>query len=253
MLGFRAIGAASRRILVLNDWLCDTTTWDPTQPYLDEDSFAWTFVDLRGYGRSRRQSGTFVVEESAADVIALADHHGWTRFTIVGHSMSTLVATHLAQTHPTRIERVVLVTPPPPTGFGYDDATHARLKEVALGDDARRTKALEVMVGDRLGAEWLRFKVKRWGETADREAVAAFIAMFGVRGLPDTQTKVTCPVLAITGEHDAPPMRREGVARWLEGLCPRSTLVSIAESGHYPMQETPPLFAAAVQRFLREA
>lgn len=249
MLGVDVIGRGPHRAIVLNDWLCDTTTWDPTRPYLDRDRLTWAFADLRGYGRSRGQRGAFTVEEAATDVVALADHLGWERFTIIGHSMSTLVALQLAQARPDRIDRVLLVTPPPPTGFGYDDATHAALRAVGLGDDARRTKALDLMIGARLGAAWIRFKLERWRATSDPDAVAAYVAMFGVRGLPDRSSPITRPVLAITGEHDAPPMRRDAAERSLGSLCPELTMASITESGHYPMQETPPLFVSIVERF----
>jgi 3-oxoadipate enol-lactonase len=251
MLGVDVLGSGPHRVIVLNDWLCDTSTWNPVHPFLDREALTWAFADLRGYGRSRGQRGAFSLEEASADVIALGDHLGWDRFTVVGHSMSTLVALHLGQSWPKRIERLVLVTPPPPTGFSYDEATHAALREVALGDDARRAKALEVMIGHRLGVGWLRFKVERWRATADSEAVASYIAMFGVRGLPDTETPVSCAVLAITGEQDASPMRREAATRSLSSLCPKLTIASIVESGHYPMQETPPLFVATLQRFVK--
>jgi pimeloyl-ACP methyl ester carboxylesterase len=73
--------------------------------------------------------------------------------------------------------------------------------------------------------------------------------MFGVNGLPDA-TPLTCPVLAITGEQDAPPMRNGAASKSLAPLCPHLDTASIADCGHYPMQETPPLFTAIVQRFL---
>lgn len=251
MIGYDAIGTGERRVLVLNDWLCDTSTWEPTLPYLDREAFTWAFADLRGYGRSRGQRGEHTVEEAAADAIACADRLGWGRFTIVGHSMSTIVALHVAQGITERASAVVLVTPPPPSGFGYDEGTHAALREVALGDDARRTRALDRMLGERLGAAWMRFKLARWRATSDPDAVAAYLAMFGVRGLPDRTTPIASPVLAITGEHDAPPMRREAVEKALAPLCPKLTIASIGDAGHYPMQETPPLFAATIERFLR--
>ena len=56
-------------------------------------------VDLRGYGRSRGRTGAFTLEEAAADVLALGDALGLTRFAVVGHSMSPLVALHLAPHH----------------------------------------------------------------------------------------------------------------------------------------------------------
>ncbi len=250
MLGFDRIGTGTHRAIVLNDWLCDTSTWDPARSYLDQAAFSWAFADLRGYGRSRAQGGTFSVEEAASDVIALADELAWARFSVVGHSMSTIVALHLAQTVEQRITSAVLVTPPPPTSFHYDEATQVALREVALGDDARRARALEVMLGARLGPSWLRFKLERWRVTSDPEAVAGYLPMFGVRGLPDTTTRLACPVLAITGEEDAPPMRREAAEQNLGPICPQLTVASIISSGHYPMQETPPLLVALVERFL---
>jgi 3-oxoadipate enol-lactonase len=87
MLGHDSVGSGPRRVLVLNDWTCDTSTWEPARPYLDGDAFTWVFADLRGYGRSRGQSGAHTVAEAAADVIALADAQGLARFTIVGHSI----------------------------------------------------------------------------------------------------------------------------------------------------------------------
>lgn len=239
--------------MVLNDWLCDTSTWDPALPYLSLDLCTWAFVDLRGYGRSRGLSGAFTVEEAAADVIAAADSLGWERFVLIGHSMSTIVALHLAQRRSERIERVVLVCPPPPRGFGYDDATFAALREVALGDDTRRLRAVEAMLGGRLSAGWSRFKVDRWRATSDPSAVEGYLSMFGVRGLPDLETPLACPVLAVAGEEDAPPMRSDAVTQSLSGLCPDLAVVALRDSGHYPMQETPPRLVAVVEGFVAGA
>jgi len=250
MLGFDIVGTGAHRVIVLNDWLCDTSTWASARPYLDRDAFAWAFADVRGYGRSREQRGTFTIEEAAADVLALADELAWAQFSVVGHSMSTIAALHLAQTSAERITSAVLVTPPPPASFHYDEATQTALREVALGDDTRRARALEVMLGSRLSPAWLRFKLERWRATSDPHAVAGYLPMFGVSGVPDLTTRLACPVLAITGDEDALPMRREAAAQNLAPLCSQLTLVSIPGCGHYPMQETPPHFVALVEKFL---
>lgn len=251
MLGYDRVGTGDRGIIVLNDWLCDTSTWDPSRPYLDREAFCWVFADVRGYGRSRGQTGAFTVEEIASDVIELASALGWKRFTVVGHSMSTLAALHLAQTQPALVASAVLVTPPPPAAFGYDDATKKALEAVARGDDAGRMRALAVMLGERLAPGWRKFKIDRWRETSDPEAVAGYLAMFGVRGLPDRATTITAPVLAITGEEDAPPMRRDATTQSLAPLCGALEVASISECGHYPMQESPPRFVTLVERFVR--
>jgi pimeloyl-ACP methyl ester carboxylesterase len=92
--------------------------------------------------------------------------------------MSSLVALHLAQQLPARIERAVVLAPLPPTSFGVDDATRAAMQAVARGDDATRLANLKASWGDRLSDGWLRFKVARWRATADPEAVAGYVPMW---------------------------------------------------------------------------
>lgn len=250
LLGHQVIGTGTQPVVILNDWLCDTSTWDVARAYLDLTRFCWAFTDLRGYGRSRALRGACSLAEATADVLALADARGWTKLSVVGHSMSTLVALRLAQQHPDRIERVVLITPPPPAGFGADEAALAQSRALALGDDATRLGFWKQRAGQRLSPGWVAFKAARWRATSEPEAVAAYVAMFARDGLPDLTTRIAAPVLAITGEQDAEPMRAAAVTRALSPLCEDLAVIGLAESGHYPMQELPPLLAAHVERFL---
>lgn len=249
MLGHHLQGSGPRAVIVLNDWLCDTSTWDEARPYLTDPALTWAFVDLRGYGRSRDLRGELTLEEAARDVLALADARRWKTFSIVGHSMSSLIALLLAQTS-VRVERTVLVTPPPPAGFGYDDATLEAVRAVGRGDDAVRERALRRMLGDLVSEGWLRAKLRRWRERSDPESVARWVALFGRQGVPDPAAPVAAPLLAVTGELDAEVMRREATTRALAPLCAQLTVTPFAECGHYPMQEAPPRFAAVVERFL---
>jgi 3-oxoadipate enol-lactonase len=250
-LGYELLGAGPLRVLIMNDWLCDTSTWDDARKFLDRARFTFVFADLRGYGRSRGRAGAFTVEEAAADVLELATTLEWTRFAVVGHSMSALVALHLAQHHADRVERVALLAPPPPTGFGADDATLEASRSLALADDATRLAVFEQRFGQRLSPAWTKYKAGQWRDRADPVAAAGYVAMFARDGLPDPSARIAIPVLALTGEQDAPPMRREAVTRALAPLCERFELTALADSGHYPMQELPPLTVALVERFLR--
>ena len=249
-IGHELVGLGPTRVVIINDWLCDTSTWDGARMYLDGARFTFAFADLRGYGRSRGRSGAFTVVEAAADVLTLADALGWARFAVVGHSMSALVALHLAQHHADRIQRAVLVTPPPPTGFGADEATISASTALALADDATRMAAFEQLFGSRLSAGWTKFKASRWRVCADPVAAAGYVALFARDGLPEPAAPVTIPVFVITGEQDAPPMRQEAVERTLGPLCAELVVTPLADSGHYPMQEMPPLTVALIERFL---
>jgi 3-oxoadipate enol-lactonase len=249
MIGHERLGSGPRAVIVMNDWICDTSTWDGARAYLDTAAFTWAFADLRGYGRSRGQGGKLTVEEAAADVIALADGLGWRRFAIVGHSMSCLVALHLAQHFQDRIDHAVLLTPPPPAGFGADDARLDAMRAMAI-DDAKRMTFLRSRLGEHLSEGWLRFKADRWRANADPEAVAGYVEMFARRGLPDLVARISCPLLAVTGEQDIEVMRREAVAKCLSPICAQLVVTPLADCGHYPMQEAPPLLVAIVERFL---
>lgn len=244
------MGTGPKRVVVLNDWIADTSTWDGARVYLDLERFTWVFADVRGYGRSRDHSGAHDVLEISRDVLALASSLGFERFSVVGHSMTSLAAIHLGQHEPNRVDRVVLLTPPPPRGFGVDAATLARLENVGRGEDALRTMALGAMLGEHASSGWKRFKVERWRAAADPEAVAAYVAMFARDGVPEPESKIDRPVLAVTGELDGEHMRRAAVERALAPLCPSLELVSFAECGHYPMQEAPPKLVAVVEQFL---
>jgi len=250
MLGHQQLGSGAIRVLVLNDWISDTSSWDAAHPYLDRASFTWALADLRGYGRSKDIAGKYTVDEAAADVASLADSLGWQRFAIVGHSMSTLVALHLAQLLPERIDRAILLAPVPSTGLGVDDATLAFLQGMGRGTDAHRLDGLRATWGDRLSEQWIQFKAQRWRAVADPEASAAYAKMFARDGLPNPDARVACPVLAITGEKDAPPMRRQAITDGLAPICERLIVSALADCGHYPMQEAPPLLVTTVERFL---
>jgi 3-oxoadipate enol-lactonase len=248
ILGHEVVGSGSRRLIVLNDWLCDTSTWDGARAYLDRTRFSWAFTDLRGYGRSRGRTGEFTLLEAAGDVLALADALGWQRFAIVSHSMSTYVAMHLGQHAPARIERIVLITPGPPRGFGADDAwlEHARAQ---TRDDARRAEAVRARFAERLSPGWAEYKCRRWLATSDANAAAGYISMYARDGLQTPDARIGVPVLAITGEEDALVMRSAAVSANLSAVCEQLEVAALAQCGHYPMEELPPRTVSLIEYF----
>lgn len=249
MLGYDIQGTGPTTVVVLNDWICDTSTWDNARAYLDTERLRWVFADVRGYGRSKGLAGSYTLLEAVGDVLALADRLSCEQFVIVGHSMSSLVALHLAQHHQRRIRKLVLLTPAPPAGFAYDDAARAAIQALALGDDAHRLEWLRRRLGSHVSEGWVRFKAARWRAASDSKAVAGYTEMFP-KGVPKPDAPVTVPVLAVTGERDVPPMRSDAVREQLSPICRDLCAKPLMESGHYPMQETPPALVALIEEFL---
>lgn len=246
ILGHVVHGSGARRVIVLHDWMGDHRNYDPVLPYLDRAAFTYAFADLRGYGLSREVEGRYDLAEAAGDVLALGAALGWDRFALVGHSMSTLVAQQVAATAPAKVGALVLVTPVSPRGMGAPDEVIAMLEAGAATDEARR-RMLGAMWGERLSPGWLDFKLARWAESATPAAARAYVRMFSASSL--TAPPADVPILAILGAHDAPHFQEPAIRAAL-AVYPRLSISTCADAGHYPMQESPPLFAARLERFL---
>lgn len=249
-LGFARHGDGPRRVLVLHDWFADHSGYDPALPYLSRERFTYVFADLRGYGLSRAIAGRYSLEEAAEDCLALLERLGWAECALVGHSMSSLVVQRMAQLAPGRISALAALTPVPPTGMGVDDAGAESLRRLAFGSDEARVEALSAWWSPRLSEAWVRFKARRWREAALPEAAAGYVEMFGRTDVSAGAHGVTVPMLVVTGEDDAPPFQAAALRSTMLPFYPRARLVTLPGSGHYPMQETPPLLATTMEAFL---
>ncbi len=251
-LGFKRYGEGPIQTIVLHDWFCDHTNWDEMTPYLTPDEFTYVFADLRGYGASRQFAGDYSLKEAASDVIALADRLGWKAFSLVGHSMTGLVVQRIAQLVEERILRMVAITPVPPAGLGLDQPTVDLFRGIALGDDEARLSAVSTMWGDRLSATWIKYKLRRWRETAEPAAAARYVEMWGREDISTGARGIGTPMLIVAADRDAPPFQAGALNTSMLPFYPNARLVSFSECGHYPMQEQPPLLAAVIERFLSE-
>jgi pimeloyl-ACP methyl ester carboxylesterase len=71
-------------------------------------------VDMRGYNLSSKPKGTRAYEATvvANDIIALADHLGAEKFTVVGHDWGGVIAWRLASLYPDRLDHLVIINAP---------------------------------------------------------------------------------------------------------------------------------------------
>ncbi len=251
-IGFTQYGDGPTRVLVLHDWFCDHSSWDGALPYLTPARFTYVFADLRGYGSSREIDGDCTLEEAAGDAIALADKLGWKQFSLIGHSMSGLVVQRIAQLVTDRIERIVAITPVSPTGMGLDSGAIGFMRSIALGSDEERYRAVGSLWGTRLSETWVRYKLRRWRETASPEAAAKYVDLWGATEISKGARGIKTQMLIVAAAQDAPPFQAAALEASMLPFYPNARLISLSESGHYPMQEQPPLLATAIELFLGE-
>ncbi len=107
-LAAKAWGAPDGKpVLALHGWLDNANTFDRLAPCLGELNLV--ALDFAGHGRSdHRPPGVHYHSfTDIQDVVAVADQLGWSRFSLIGHSMGASVASELAAMFPERIERAV--------------------------------------------------------------------------------------------------------------------------------------------------
>jgi pimeloyl-ACP methyl ester carboxylesterase len=94
-------------VLLIHGITASHRAWDSVVPELD--GMRLIAPDLRGRGRSRDLAGEAGLAAHADDLAAVLDALGVERALVVGHSMGAFVAVVLADRHPDRVSRLLLV------------------------------------------------------------------------------------------------------------------------------------------------
>jgi pimeloyl-ACP methyl ester carboxylesterase len=109
---------ANPPVILLHGFPESHRTWRHIVPDLARDHFVLA-PDQRGYARSSKPEGVenYTPDKIVADLLALADHFGIDRFTLVGHDWGGAVAWMAALQHPNRVAKLVIVNAPHPLVF----------------------------------------------------------------------------------------------------------------------------------------
>ncbi|WP_436492780.1 alpha/beta fold hydrolase [Actinokineospora sp. HUAS TT18] len=200
------------------------------------------------------------------DVEALRLSLGLDKIDLLGHSAGASLACLYASTYPTRIGRLVLVTPSV-RGVGLDligpgEALDARAGEPWYPEARAAMSALQTGEASReLRAQAAPFYYGRWTAAAqahsaadlanrDEASAEAFYAGFA----PDFAAiraglrEVSAPVLVLAGALDPAPT--PATAQTIADLFPKAELVVQPDAGHFPWVDDPTAFASTVSDFL---
>lgn len=207
-------------------------------------------LDLRGHGRSAAGNGKVSIASYAEDVTALIGALELPAVTLVGHSMGTLVAQHLAQTKPEVVDNLVLVGGiswfEPPLRKAYEqraDTVEAEGLD-ALVDDwlpgalAPRTHAKLPQLTGLLRELFLRNDPTSYAKACRAVAQAPKIA----------RDQIGQPTLLLVGDHDrSTPI---AMAEELHAEIPVSRVKVVPAAAHWATLEQPDFIASAILEFL---
>ena len=247
-IGHFLVGEGPEKVLVLHDWNGDHTTYDPILPYLDTKAFSYAFADLRGYGTSRDLKGTYTVREIADDCLALADRLSWQRFQLIGHSMTGMVTQRLASDAPSRIKSAIAVCPMSAQGSPASAEALAFFATTSRSEE-NFCRLIKFVTG--LSDGWAKAKWRDYRRNVDLECRDAYLAMFTKTNFVDDVRGLKTPCLVVIGDKD-PGLDEAAMKTTFLAWHPNAELSVIRNSGHYPMQECPPVFAMVIEDYLRK-
>ena len=243
------IGNGPHDVLVLHGWFGDARSFAPMEPALSTDEFRYAFIDYRGYGGMRAASGACTIDEIAADTLALADHLGMRRFSLVGHSMGGMAVQRVLTLSPGRVRKLVALTPVPASGMPFDEAGW-KLFSGAADHPENRYAIIDYTTGNRLSPAWVRRMVDYSLAHSSRDAFAAYLPAWARTDFSAAVNGLRVPVKIVVGEHDPALNTALMQATYLQSY-PEAELEVMANAGHYPMHETPVALATSIENFLR--
>ncbi len=122
------VGGTGPALLLLHGHPQTSAIWHKVAPKLAQH-FTLVLADLRGYGDSAKPEGDaehllYSKRTMAADMLAVMQHLGHPRFTVLAHDRGARVAHRLAADHPAAVQRMVLLDIAPTLAM-YEQTSNA--------------------------------------------------------------------------------------------------------------------------------
>lgn len=266
-------------IILLHGFPESHRTWRHVAPDLARDHRV-IVPDQRGFGGSDRPKGVdqYRVEETVADIFALADSFGIDRFTLVGHDWGGAISWTAALRQPERLHRLVIVNAPHPLIFQrsvIDDPAQRQASQYirafrsewmekgidAMGIDAFFEKSFGSHVDlasvpaeerraylDDWRQEGALTAMLNWYRASNLEVPAVDENVVGPVWTRAPFPKVVVPTLVVWGKRDKAllPLQLDGLDDLVEDL----TIVRVEDAGHFVPWERPAPVIAAIRAFL---
>ena len=204
--------------------------------------------DLPGSGRSPARDGLSVPLFAEA-MARVARSLGLERAHVIGHSLGSIVAQHLALSEPKLVRSLALLgpllAPPDAARQGLKDrAKKARSEGMAeiAGQILQAATSTDTRNNQPVAAALVRELVMR----QDPEGYARSCEALAAAEAAEIQ-HIACPTLIITGDEDA--IGTPSGARAMAERIPRARLVILPRCGHWTMLERPVESTTALKEF----
>jgi len=235
-------------VILLHGYSDSWVSWGQVLPLIDKKYHVYV-PDLRGHGESDRPASGYSFPDFAGDIIAFMDAKGIKKATIVGHSMGSFVAQHVATMAPERVEKLVLVGSAPAVSNG--EVSQLQIEVNALTDPVPVkfvtefqksvvTRPIPDEFMDRVVQESMKLPARVW-----RDTMAGMLAKNSTVRL----SKIKAPTLIIWGDRETVFPKRADQELLRNGI-PNARLKVYEGTGHCPNWEEPVRFVKDLLGFV---
>lgn len=239
-------------LLLIPGWGTTCDHWGKITSHLSK-SLSLILIDNRGVGRSVARRLPQTLADYAADIVELFDELQLDRAHVLGLSLGGLIAQRLAVDHPSRVDRLVLVS--------CTDRFTPYLGQMAamLGRSARWMprqafqRTFELLgtgpqYVDAHAAELEERVQQRCARSIGGSALVQQLRCLARSELPEAEYRIQSPTMVIAGEHDA--IIPSCYGRRMAEKIPGSRFLLVSGAGHNPMDEYPDTVLPEIVNFL---
>ncbi|HKR23354.1 MAG TPA: alpha/beta fold hydrolase, partial [Pyrinomonadaceae bacterium] len=239
--------AGGEPIILLHGYTDSWLSYSTVLPLLDK-KYRVYILDQRGHGESDRPVGGYALQQFADDVLAFMDTMNIKQATLVGHSMGSFVAQHVAVAAPDRVKRLVLA------------GSATTIRNAAVTDIQREVNALKDPVPEKFVRD---FQLSTMSQPLADEFVTAVVTesmklparvwreVMAEMLSPEAQVelkKIKVPTLILWGDKETVFPRSE--QDLLLAALPNARLKVYEDTGHAMHWERPERFAKDLQEFM---
>jgi esterase len=223
------------------------------------DRFHVLALDQRGHGESAWVSPpAYATEDFVGDLLGIMDVLGWSRMSLVGHSMGGHNSMAFAAWHPERVEALTVVDARPAIPPERLNRMHERGRRSPRRHPTAEAavRAFRLLPPDTNAAPELIAHVARAGIVQRPEGWGYRFdpAAYGQRNPHDnwlTMSRIQAPTLVARGEL-SPALTPEMTDRMLRTI-PRASLAVVSGAYHHVTLDAPEAFVAVLAPFLKES
>lgn len=227
----------------------DHRMWDDQVKTIGRESRAITY-DPRGYGQSGAWGAPY---RAADDLVALLDHLGVQRATLVGVSLGARIALDVAAEYPNRVAALVLVAPGL-SGYQWSEQGYqwyGPIADAAVARDSLQAARLWLkspFLAPAMESPALAARLRNWAAENSKVWLAADTEVPYEAPAIEQLGQISVPTLIVVGERDTRDVHRI-VDTLAQGIL-RAEVVRLRDIGHMVHLEAPSRFDELLSAFL---